>query len=471
VAYDVVVVGGGTAGCVLASRLSENPERRVCLVEAGPDFGPSSSGGWPPELLDARDMPAVHVWPGADENRTLGGRVIGGSSAVNACALLEGSPADYDEWGGEWGYAPLRPFLDRAREALRIARANTDHPAPFHRRFIDAAAEAGFPRLSDPNDPSEPIGVAPYTANVAEGTRWNAAFAYLDPARGRPNLTIRAETLVDRIAIDGGRARAVLTADGERIDADDVVLSAGAYFSPTILMRSGIGPEDELVRLRIGVEADLPAGEPLLDHCGTDVTWEPSDLLQREIATHAEQHGLFAPHALVKAESSRSPQDTWDLHLLSWVGVDEDPRAYQVFALVFDMKPLSSGRVRLRSQSPDDLPVVDRGFLTREEDVQTLVEGIEIARAIATEDPLRDLLEHELHPGLRDPETYVRETVRNYFHPVGTCAIGRVVDAECRVLGVEGLRVVDASVMPTIPRANTNLTTAAIAERVAASFG
>jgi choline dehydrogenase len=456
---------------VLASRLSENPDRSVCLIEAGPDFGPLGDGGWPADLLDARTPAASHVWgPGADDGRTLGGRVIGGSSAINACALLEGSPADYDEWGEGWDYASMWPHLARAKTTLRAAHANTGHPAPFHRRFIDAAADAGYPRLADPDDPTQPVGVAPYTANVVDGTRWNAALAYLDSTRGRPNLTIRGDTLVDRVAVENGGVSGVVTARRERVEADEVILSAGAYFSPAILMRSGFGAEDELARHRITVEAPLPVGEPLLDHCGTDVSWEPSDLLQAEIATHVAQHGLYASHALVKAESSRSPRDSWDLHLMTWVGAGETPDTYRLFALVFDMKPFSSGRVRLRSRDAEDLPVVERGFLSRAEDVMTLVEGIEIARTIAGEEPLADLLAHELLPGARDPERYVRETVRNYFHPAGTCGLGRVVDRQCRVLGIDGLRVVDASIMPTIPRANTNLTTAAIAERVAALY-
>jgi choline dehydrogenase len=469
VSFDVVIVGGGTAGCVLASRLSESSDRSVCLLEAGPDFGPLDAGGWPKELLDARAIPSIEVWPsGADDERTLGGRVIGGSSSVNACALLEGSPMDYDEWGEGWDYSSIWPHLARAKTTLRAAHANTEHPAPFHRRFIDAAVDAGYPRLADPDDATRPVGVAPYTANAVDGTRWNAAFAYLDPARSRTNLTIRGETPVDRVVVESGRARAVVTAREERIDGDEIVLSAGAYFSPAILMRSGVGPEDELTALGIRVEAQLPVGETLLDHCGTDVSWEPSELLRAEIATHVDQHGLFQPYAVLKAESSRSPQDTWDLHLLSWVGPREAPGSYEVFVLVFDMKPLSSGRVRLRSKSPKDMPLVERGFLTRDEDVATLVEGIEIARAIASEEPLGRHLAHEHTPGSVDAERYVRETVRNYFHPAATCALGKVVDAECRVLGIESLRVVDASVMPTLPRANTNLTTAAIAEKIAA---
>jgi choline dehydrogenase len=212
-------------------------------------------------------------------------------------------------------------------------------------------------------------------------------------------------------------------------------------------------------------------GERLLDHCGTDVTWEPSGLLEAEIETHVAQHGLYGSHAVVKAASSGCPPGSWDLHLMSWVSAGEARGPHRVSILVFAMKPLSGGSVRLRSRDPAELPLVERGFLSHEDDVGTLVEGIEIARAVAAEEPLGDLLAHELLPGAADTERYVRETVRNYFHPAGTCALGRVVDVHGRVLGIDRLYVADASFMRTIPRANTNLTTAAIAEKVAANFG
>ncbi len=472
VTFDVVVVGGGTAGCVLAARLSENPNRRVCLLEAGPDYGPLAEGRWPADILDGRTLTFTHEWGlGGEDGRSLGGRILGGSSAMNACAVLEGSPADYDEWGPMWSYERFRPYLERAKAALRTTPANTDRPAPFHVAFIEAALAVGFPLVSDPNDPRAPVGVAPFPANVVDGQRWNTALAYLEQARGRPNLRISGNTLVDRVLLDGNRARGIVAADGQRFDAAAVILAAGAYFSPVILMRSGIGPERDLSRLGIPVVEALPVGERLLDHYGPGIGWEPSARLHAETADHErEAAGLFEPHVVVKAASSGCTAGSWDLHLLSWTNRSDDPGPYEASAALFHMKPLSTGRLRIRSTDPNDLPLVERGFLSREEDLLPLLEGIELARTIAASAPLRELLAKELRPGEVEPERYVRETCRNYFHPAGTCPLGHVVDADCRVLGVENLLVADASIMPMIPRANTNLTTAAIAERVTATF-
>ena len=175
---DVVIVGGGTAGCVLASRLSEDPARRVCLLEAGPDYGPLGDGRWPREIVDAGAIAETHNWgPGGEDARPLGGRILGGSSAVNACVVVRGTPDDYDEWGADWSYERFAPYLDRAEATLRTAPANTSRPAPFHRAFIEAARSVG-------------ADATPFPANVVDGVRWNAAIAYLEPARGRPNLEI-----------------------------------------------------------------------------------------------------------------------------------------------------------------------------------------------------------------------------------------------------------------------------------------
>ena len=219
---DVAVVGGGTAGCVVAARLSEDPDRHVCLIEAGPDYGARSSGAWPADLLDPRSLTFTHDWgTGGEDERSLGARVIGGCSTHNACMAVIGTPDDYDEWGPGWGHSDLAPYLRRARETLRVRPANTEEPAPLHVAFLEAARDAGFSALADPDDPSQPVGVSSLPANVVDATRWNTAFAYLDAARGRPNLVVRPDTPVDRLALDGLRATGVHTAAGERIDADN----------------------------------------------------------------------------------------------------------------------------------------------------------------------------------------------------------------------------------------------------------
>ena len=465
---DVVVVGGGTAGCVLAARLSEDATRSICLLEAGPDYGRVDEGRWPAELLDARALPRTHSWGlGGEDRRSLGGRVLGGSSAVNACMVVTGSPTDYDEWGEGWSFADLSPYLERARAELCTARANTETPTSFQAAFLEAARAVGFRRLTDLDDPNEPVGVAPFPANVIGGRRWNAAFAYLEAARGRPNLVVHADTLVDRVELTGQKATGVVAADGRRFEAGKVVLAAGAYFSPAILLRSGIGPEQELTRLGIPVRQPLPVGERLLDHCGTDVAYELAASLQAETAAQARVDGVFEAHAVAKASSTRCQSGSWDLHLLPWMYPAGGEGEFQASMIVFHMKPRSSGRVRLRSSDPMDAPKVERGFLSQDEDLHVLLEGFELARGIASSEPLRELLGAELSPGPTGDEPYVRRTVRNYFHPSGTCPIGAVVERDGTVAGVENLFVADASIMPTIPRANTNLTTAAIAERIA----
>jgi choline dehydrogenase len=469
VTFDVAVVGGGTAGCVLAARLTEDGERRVCLVEAGPDYGHRSQARWPGDLLDPRSFTFTHDWgTGGEDERSLGARVIGGCSVHNACMALSGTAADYDEWGEEWSYERFAPHLDRARGMLRVATANTPDPAPFHAAFLEAAGELGLPFLEDPDDLAHPTGVARLPANVVDGLRWSTPLAYLDEARSRPNLTVVAETLVDRVEFAGTRAVAAITAAGERIAADTVVLAAGAYFTPAILLRSGIGPEQELARHGIPVVDALPVGEVLLDHHGTGIRWSRTDALDRATAGHVARTGpLFMPHAFVKAAGSVCPPNAWDLHVVSWTNPAEHGNGFEASMGVFHMKPSSAGRVRLRSHDPSDLPLVERGFLRDPNDLKTVVEGLAFARALAAETPLARLLGEERDPGAEELAAYATRTMRNYFHPAGTCGIGRVVDTQGRVRGVEALVVVDASVMPTIPRANTNLTTVAIAERLA----
>jgi choline dehydrogenase len=427
--FDVLVLGGGAAGCVLAARLSEDADRSICLVEAGPDYGPFGADRWPAELLDARNIPSTHDWETAtDERGTARAKIIGGCSAHNACLVLRGTDADYDEWGHGWSGLALAPYLDRAETELQTQPTIADDAPPWHAATIEAARSVGFE-------------AGPYRANAVDGVRWNAAFAYLDVARPRPNLTIRAEAHVDQLLLRGGRAMGAMLAGGEELRAKIVVVACGTYGSPAVLLRSGVGP---------GLRVDLPVGETLVDHPGVNVEWEAAaDITPPD---GQASYGLVLPEP--------------DLQLVPWAS-RRDGGASVPALLAFLMKPRSTGRLTLQSEDPLAPPLIAHRHLSDERDVDPIVRAVELARQVGATEPVASLVARETVPGEMDVERYVRENVRGYYHPVGTCAIGRVVDGQLRVPGVEGLYVADASVMPTIPRANTHLTAIAIAERVA----
>jgi choline dehydrogenase len=448
--FDLLVLGGGAAGCVLAGRLSENPERRVCLVEAGPDYGPYAEGRWPADILDARWLALdSHRWEREDDDdrSQIRARILGGCSSHNACVVFRGTPSDYDEWGPGWTSDELTPYLDRAEATIRTRPTPADEISPWHRAFAEAAV-------------GRPLG---HPVNAVDGVRWNAAFAYVDPARNRPNLTIVADALVDRVAIADGRATGAV-ADGHELEADTVIVSAGAYGSPGILLRSGIGPADELARHGISVVTDLPVGDGLSDHVGTGAGWEPTERLVRETAAHESRYGLAMAGGTVAWQTGACAPEVHDVFMFP--ALEPGPG---ISAAVFAMKPRSRGAVRLTARSAEAPLAIDHGFLRDERDASVLAEGFEALRAVAASDAVRPYVARELRPGLEvSADEHVRATARGFFHPVATCALGRVVDSECRVHGFENLYVVDASVMPTIPRVNTHLSTLAIAERMAA---
>ena len=389
VQFDVLVLGGGSAGCVLAARLSEDENRTVCLVEAGPDYGPPMA--WPPELLDPGGLPDSHQWdPGECPFTPLRAKVLGGCSTHNACLLV---------WDEE--LSALDPYRDRALATIA--------PEPFYYGedeltpwFSGVAAAAG----------ARGFAVATGPWNIRDGMRWNAAFAYLEPARSRPNLTIRANAHVDRVLLDGNHVAGALV-DGETIGADVVVVSAGAIGSPRILLRSGID-----------------AGSNLQDHATAKLTFETTDALRTETTIN------FAS-GIVK---------TPDLHLLPVV----DRHGEKAHITVALLRPHSRGRVTLDT--------IEHRLLSDERDRAALETGLEL---------LRELAEHEALRALGRPVAHsIDETLGIYFHPVGTCA--EAVDGDFRVQGVESLYVCDASVFETIPRANTHLPTLALAERLSA---
>jgi choline dehydrogenase-like flavoprotein len=439
VRYDVVIAGGGTAGCVLAGRLTEDPKRSVCLVEAGPDYGPYGRGAWPSDLLDGRVLALdSHCWERDDEEdrSQLRARVLGGCSAHNACVILRGADADYNEWGLGWSADELRPYLDRAEAGFATRALDRDELSPWLRSFADAAPSSAI---------VHPVNM------TTDGARWNAAFAWVDPARSRENLTIAADTLVDRVLLDETRAVGVSTSAGD-IHGDTVIITASAYGSPAILLRSGIGPD-----------VGLPVGENLVDHVGTGIGWEPTHTLLADWKAWELEHELAFAGVTLEARSRLCEEGVCDLFMFP----ASDP-GYEISGAVFAMKPQSRGRVTLTSSDPRAPLDIEHGFLADEADVSVLVEGFEQFRELARSEQVRRYAARETRPGERvSAEEHVRATARGFFHPTGTCRIGSVVDERGRVFGYEGLVVADASIMPTIPRANTNLTTAAIAEKIA----
>jgi choline dehydrogenase len=438
---------------------------QVLLLEAGPDY--ADVGQLPPDVADGSAPTTGHDWGYVSEPDGLGrvielprGRLMGGCSATNGAFLMRGWPQDFDGWAAAgnpgWSFDELMPFFrDMESDAdfdnewhgrsgpVPVQRAARDQLSPVQRAFVDAAFAAGHALVPDHNRPGA-IGVGALPRNVSGGLRMSAALTHLAPARERPNLTVRPEAEVDRIEFSGATAVGVRLGDGEVVECDRVVLAAGAYGSPAILMRSGIGPADDIARHGIDVRSDLPGvGTGLVDH----------PLVAVDLPTSPGHTGPRFQTMLTMRSSYADPEGPPDLHLFA-AGPFDDPGAPSggVFGLVTGLlSPTSRGSVRLRSAKPDDPPRIDVAHVSTQDDVRRMVEATRHARRLSRTEPLSSFVEGaELSPG-----------------PSISDDDGAVVDSTGAVHGTDGVWVADASVLPTMPVANTNLTTMVVGDRIA----
>lgn len=486
---DVVVLGGGTAGCVVAGRLAAEGDADVVVLEAGPDYGPRDSGRWPEDLLDGGALVASHSW-GYDTGdlHPLRGpvelpraRVIGGCSSHNGCIAAVGCVEDYDGWAtiagdGRWSADALRPLFARALTRLRVRTYTDEEVGPFHRACLEAAATLGLPHADDLDDLDGGVGFGVEPVNVDAGVRINTAFAYLDPARGRPNLRVVDRTLCDRVVPGRDGVEVVAWRDRSelRVSAGTAVLAAGSYGSPAILLRSGIGDPDLLATHGIAPVHDLVGvGRNLHDHPLVEIDFAGSPALRDALAVAAETRFVPEEQTLGKLRSSRAT-GPYDLHLIPVAAPEHSLLAGRTILAVGAMEPRSRGRLALTSADADAAPSIDHGYLTDPHDVAVLLEGIERARELAGTEPLRSLIGAELAPGHDAPlEDAVRRTHVHYYHPVGTCRLGAagdplaVCDARGRIHGLERIVVADCSLMPVVPRANTNVPAVVVGERIA----
>jgi choline dehydrogenase-like flavoprotein len=478
---DTLIIGGGTTGSALAGLLAERSGESILVLEGGPDFGSYAGGGWPRDVLDATWLSESFQLGYASDDGYRGRRVefpragmIGGCSSHNGCAAIWGSALDYDGLGLEgWSRADVEPLLRDASERMRVRIPDESELAPFHRASLASLVAAGVPRVHDLNDLDADTGAAPFPANIADGVRWNAALAYLDPVRERPSLHIAGDSPAERLVIEGGRARgAVVGRAGERVtvSAERTIVCAGAYDSPALLLRSGIGPAGDLRALGIPVAVDLPGvGANLHDHPAFELPYAGTPELRRACEEYAAT-GAFAPieGVIAKLRSHQCAPGGFDLHIYPVGGVMRDGSCEFWFPVAC-MTPRSRGSVRLRSADATVAPLLDHAYLSDPDghDHAVLRDGVELSRELARCGPFGDLLGHELAPtaGL-DPHEAVDATIAHYYHPAGTCAMGAVVDERLRVHGVEGLYVADCSVYPVVPRANTCIPAVLVAHRL-----
>jgi choline dehydrogenase len=481
---DTIVIGAGTAGSALTGVLAEQSTDSVLLIEAGPDYGTHAGGRWPADVLDAKAVPLSHDWD-LNSGQTIPGRVLdfprarvlGGCSSHNGCTASVGARADYDDWARQgnpgWDAQAVEPLLNWVRDRFRVRRYRMDELTSAQTAFVNAGLAAGLPFADDLDDIEAAVGIGPMPVNIVNGIRWNAAFAFLDPVRGADHLQVAGNATVGRLIFAGTTVTGVelATADGNHvIHAGRVVLTAGAYHSPTILLRSGIGPADQVRKHGIAPVVDLPGvGAHLLDHACVQLDFHGKDGLLEELARTSWNPD---EQTVGRAKSSICDDGPYDIHVFMVAGANSGHPGLPPISLYGGaMRAKSEGRVTLHSADPHDGPIIDHRYGSDPDghDHTVLGESLELLRSMAAEPQLAAILGAEASK-TSDPLTQIV----SYCHPAGSCKMGPVTDpgavvgADGAVHGVENLYVADASIMPSITRGNINLPAAMIGARIAA---